>query len=148
MRNSLSSISLLSLAFVLLASVPVPAQNIDDFVKGWVERQHVPAVALAVVKNGSLVKAEAYGLADVEHGIAARPDTVFKIGSVSKQLIRHGGSMDGFRAGYTRWPGHDLAVIVLTNLSNAPWEALAANIAIRYVPALKTASPQGAPSRR
>jgi D-alanyl-D-alanine carboxypeptidase len=53
-------------------------------------------------------------------------------------MIRHGGSINGFRAGYTRWPGHRLAVIVLTNLSNAPYERLTANIAIRYVPQLAT----------
>jgi CubicO group peptidase (beta-lactamase class C family) len=53
-------------------------------------------------------------------------------------MIRHGGSMNGFRAGYVRWPTHQLAVIVLTNLTNAPYEGLAASIAIRYAPELKT----------
>ena len=38
----------------------------------------------------SLVKAEGYGFADVEHRVPARPDTVFKIGSVSKQFIATG----------------------------------------------------------
>ena len=63
-------------------------------------------------------------------------------------MVRHGGSMDGFRAAYTRWPSHALTVIILTNLTNAPYEGLAANIAIRYVPQLKTVSPQRAPSPR
>ena len=53
-------------------------------------------------------------------------------------MIRHGGSMNGFRAGYVRWPGQRLTVIVLTNLTNAPYEGLVANIAIRYAPELKT----------
>jgi hypothetical protein len=53
-------------------------------------------------------------------------------------MIRHGGSMNGFRAGYVRWPTHQLAVIVLTNLTNAPYEGLAASIATRYAPELKT----------
>jgi D-alanyl-D-alanine carboxypeptidase len=59
-------------------------------------------------------------------------------GPTGVPMIRHGGSMNGFRAGYVRWPGHRLAVIVLTNLTNAPYEGLAANIAVRYVPELKT----------
>jgi hypothetical protein len=46
--------------------------------------------------------------------------------------------MNGFRAGYVRWPTHQLAVIVLTNLTNAPYEGLAASIATRYAPELKT----------
>ena len=35
-------------------------------------------------------------------------------------------------AGYVRWPSHRLTVIVLTNLSNAPYEGLVANIGIQY----------------
>ena len=47
--------------------------------------------------------------------------------------------MNGFRAAYSRWPSHGLAVIILTNLTNAPYEGLAATIAIRYAPELKDA---------
>ena len=64
--------------------------TIDDYVKSQMQRQHIPAVSIAVIKDGSLIKAEGYGLADMEHGIPARPDTVFKIGSVSKQFIAAG----------------------------------------------------------
>jgi CubicO group peptidase (beta-lactamase class C family) len=53
-------------------------------------------------------------------------------------MIRHGGSMPGFRAGFARWPSHGLAVIVLTNGEGVDVDALAANIAIRVVPELKT----------
>lgn len=55
------------------------------------------------------------------------------------RMIRHGGSMNGFRAGYVRWPGHRLTVIVLTNLTNAPYEGLSANIALSYAPQLRAA---------
>ena len=81
---------LLVLTLVSVVAAAPRAQDIDGFVKGWMETQHVPAVAVAVIRNGSVVKAEAYGLADVEHRVAARPDTVFKIGSVSKQFIAVG----------------------------------------------------------
>ena len=81
---------LLALTFACAAAATSRAQDIDDFVKGWMETQHVPGVAIAVIRNGSIVKAQAYGLADVEHRIPARPDTVFKIGSVSKQFIATG----------------------------------------------------------
>jgi predicted nucleic acid-binding protein len=52
------------------------------------------------------------------------------------------GSLPGFRAGYFRRPSYGLAVVVLTNLNNAPIEGLGANIAIRYAPSLR---PQAAP---
>ena len=78
---------LLSLTLVLVAAVALRADQIDDYVKSQLQGQHIPAMSIAVIKDGSLIKAEGYGLADIEHGIPARPDTVFKIGSVSKQFI-------------------------------------------------------------
>jgi CubicO group peptidase (beta-lactamase class C family) len=80
----------LPFAFGLVAAVALRAQDVDDVVQEWMEKHHVPAVSIAVIKDGSLNKAKAYGLADVEHRIQARPDTVFKIGSVSKQFIAAG----------------------------------------------------------
>jgi Beta-lactamase len=154
---------LLLLAVMLVAAASVRGQDIDDFVKSWIEKQHVPGAAIAVVKDGAVIKAEGYGLADVEHRIPARPDTVFKIGSLSKQfiatgimpkvptgvpMVRHGASMNGFRAGHARWPRQRLAVIVLTNLTNAPYEGLAANIAITYAPQLRTAPRLPAAAKR
>ena len=47
-------------------------------------------LALAVVRTGIVVQASGYGLADVEHGVKVAPETVFKIGSVSKQFIATG----------------------------------------------------------
>jgi len=81
---------LLSFTLILAAAVALRADEIDDYVKSQMQRQHIPAISIAVIKDGSLIKAERYGLADIEHGIPARPDTVFKIGSVSKQFIATG----------------------------------------------------------
>ena len=81
---------LLPLAVMLIAVAPVRGQDIDEFVRGWIGKQHVPAAAIAIVKDGALIKSEGYGLADVENRVPARPDTVFKIGSLSKQFIATG----------------------------------------------------------
>jgi len=78
---------LIALTLMLIAAASVRGQNIDDFVRGWIEKQHVPGAAIAVVQDGVLIKAEGYGLADVENRVPVRPDTVFKIGSLSKQFI-------------------------------------------------------------
>jgi CubicO group peptidase (beta-lactamase class C family) len=75
---------------IAAASLGAREQDIDAFVKNWMAQQHVPAVAVAVLKDGAPIKTEAYGLADVENRVPARPDTVFKIGSVSKQFIATG----------------------------------------------------------
>ena len=81
----------LILSFILLATgVTRASDDIDEWVQAEMRLRHVPAVSIAVIKDGILVKAEGYGLADTEHNIPARPDTVFKIGSVSKQFIAAG----------------------------------------------------------
>ena len=79
-----------SLVLVLTATVAARADKVDDYVKAEMQRQHVPAVSLAVIKDGKIIKAEGYGFANVELNVPARPETVYKIGSVSKQFIASG----------------------------------------------------------
>jgi CubicO group peptidase (beta-lactamase class C family) len=91
MTKTLRAFGILSvLMFVAAVSPRGQAQNIDDFIKGWIENQHVPAASVAVIKDGAVIKSQGYGLADIENRVPARADTVFKIGSVSKQFIASG----------------------------------------------------------
>jgi CubicO group peptidase (beta-lactamase class C family) len=46
----------------------------------------VPGVAVAIVKNGEIVFARGYGLRDIESGDPVTPDTVFRIGSLTKSF--------------------------------------------------------------
>jgi len=85
-----SRLVFLSVALILAVAATGRADDIDDVVNRWIQQQHVPAASIAVIKDGFLIKAQGYGLANIEHGIPARPDTVFKIGSVSKQFIATG----------------------------------------------------------
>ena len=77
-------------SLLLVHAVPVRADNVDDFVKAQMQRFKVPGLSLAVIKDGAVVKVQGYGLANVEQGTAATPETVYKIGSVSKQFIATG----------------------------------------------------------
>jgi CubicO group peptidase (beta-lactamase class C family) len=47
---------------------------------------HVNAVSIAVIRDGKIDWARAYGFADRERNIAATPDTLFQAGSISKPL--------------------------------------------------------------
>ncbi|WP_295815163.1 serine hydrolase [uncultured Deinococcus sp.] len=51
-----------------------------------VDRTDGPGCALAVVQGGEIVHARGYGLADLEHRTPISPDSVFDIGSTSKQF--------------------------------------------------------------
>ncbi len=64
--------------------------EIDDYIQAEITKRHIPGVSLAVVKQGKVVKAKGYGLANVELNVSATPDTVYKIGSVSKQFLATG----------------------------------------------------------
>lgn len=81
---------LASVVLIVFTSISVRADDIDDYLKSVMQTQHIPGVSIAVLKNGTVVKAAAYGLADIEHNIPARTDTVYKIGSASKQFIATG----------------------------------------------------------
>jgi CubicO group peptidase (beta-lactamase class C family) len=83
-------VSRLAVALVLAATVVVRADPTDDYIKAEMQRQHVPGLSLAVIKDGKIIKAAGYGLADVRLKTAATPETVYKIGSVSKQFIATG----------------------------------------------------------
>src|SRR5215813_6603000 len=79
-----------ALLILLVAVLAVRADKVDDAVKAAMLKQHVPGVSIAVVKDGKIIKAEGYGLANIELNVSANAETVFKIGSVSKQFISAG----------------------------------------------------------
>jgi CubicO group peptidase (beta-lactamase class C family) len=59
---------------------------VDDYVRAEMARQRIPGVSLALCRDGQPVKAQGYGLANVEHQVPAKPETVYQSGSVGKQF--------------------------------------------------------------
>jgi CubicO group peptidase (beta-lactamase class C family) len=82
--------SLLIVFLLLLQTTAVRADKVDDYVKAEMQKQRIPGLSLAVVKEGKVIKAEGYGLANVELNVPARPETAYKIASVSKQFLATG----------------------------------------------------------
>jgi CubicO group peptidase (beta-lactamase class C family) len=62
------------------------ADAVDEFLKGHMQRHQVPGISLAICRDGQLVRATGYGLANVELDVATKPETVFQTGSVGKQF--------------------------------------------------------------
>ena len=48
--------------------------------------QGIPGIGLAVVRNGKTIKAQGYGLANIELSVPASAETIFEIGSITKQF--------------------------------------------------------------
>jgi D-alanyl-D-alanine carboxypeptidase len=90
MKRHLNRIPLFALVLLLAATVAARADKVDDYVKAEMQKQRVPGLSLAIIKDGKIIKVEGYGMANVELNVPARPDTVYKIGSVSKQFIAAG----------------------------------------------------------
>lgn len=59
--------------------------EIDEFIKAEMQRQRIPGISLAVIRDGRMIVAKGYGLANVEHRIPVKPETVFQSGSIGKQ---------------------------------------------------------------
>ena len=77
----------LALGLDLGVAAPAHADPIDDYITAQMSKQHIPGLSIAVLKSGKLVKAKGYGLANLELEARATPETVYQIGSVSKQFI-------------------------------------------------------------
>lgn len=63
----------------------IPAARIDS-VFSDLDRTDSPGCAVGVVRDGALIYAEGYGSANLDHEIPITPETVFYMGSVSKQF--------------------------------------------------------------
>jgi CubicO group peptidase (beta-lactamase class C family) len=83
------------LALVLLACA-VPAvgahaqgsrlDSLDAYVRTQMARRHIPGLSLAIVQNGRIAAARAYGVADESTHAPVSPATLFQAGSISKPV--------------------------------------------------------------
>ena len=74
------------LAIADMAAAQAPGGAIRDAVLGEMSRLGIPGLTLAVVEGGALVHEAAFGFVDVENGVRARPETVYRLASVSKPM--------------------------------------------------------------
>jgi len=69
-----------------MAFIPALELLIAEAMDEW----KIPGLAVAVVQNGEVALAKAYGLRDVEAGLKVTTDTQFLIGSVTKSFTSTG----------------------------------------------------------
>jgi len=60
--------------------------NVDEYVIGQIKQRNIPGLSLAVVWDGRIIKAAGYGLANMELQVPAAKETVYEIGSITKQF--------------------------------------------------------------
>lgn len=78
------TLALLGLA--LFAAASASADKVDDYIQSELRERKIPGLSLAVVRDGKVVLAKGYGLANVELNVPATQDTIYQSGSVGKQF--------------------------------------------------------------
>jgi CubicO group peptidase (beta-lactamase class C family) len=63
-----------------------PADPVDEAVASAMGKLQIPGLALKITQPGKETKTAAYGFANLELGVPVTPETVFEIGSVTKQF--------------------------------------------------------------
>jgi CubicO group peptidase (beta-lactamase class C family) len=77
-----------AIALLVTFGAPVPgkADKIDHYITAQMERLHIPASSLGIVRDGRITKAQGYRFANLELKSPATKDTVYEFGSISKQF--------------------------------------------------------------
>jgi len=78
--------AILLLIFISLAIADKKTEEVDKLLSQW-DKSDTPGCALAIVKDGRIIYKRGYGMANLEHNIPIIPQSVFYIGSVSKQFV-------------------------------------------------------------
>ena len=74
----------------LLASQIAQADQVDTYLKSQMREHRIPGLTLKIIRDGKTIKTAAYGLANVELNVPTKPETVFEIGSITKQFTAAG----------------------------------------------------------
>ncbi|MEO7215105.1 serine hydrolase [Mucilaginibacter sp.] len=80
-------ITLISLPSLSRAQNTTDPDSIDVFVKNKMQQKRIPALQLAVVRQGKIVKLKSYGIANPENNIAATNESIFSINSITKAFV-------------------------------------------------------------
>ena len=80
--------------FLFATALATAQQSTSDAVAQYVtaemQRQHIPGVALLVSRDGKPIRAQGFGLSNVELQVPVKPETIFQSGSMGKQFTATG----------------------------------------------------------
>jgi CubicO group peptidase (beta-lactamase class C family) len=71
-------------AAALAIAETAQADSIDEYVRAQLARNRIPALSLAVIRDGKVAKLQSYGVANLEWGSPATDDTRYQLASATK----------------------------------------------------------------
>lgn len=80
------SLAISQLALLLTTTPAIAEDAVDKLIHSEMQKQHIPGLALLVARSGKVIRAQAYGLSNVELQVPVKPETVFQSGSLGKQF--------------------------------------------------------------
>ena len=80
------TLTVLFIFFSFFTNAQIAEQKVVDSIFSKWDNANSPGCGLGIIKEGKLVYARGYGMANLEHGISNSSSTVFRIGSTSKQF--------------------------------------------------------------
>src|SRR5438874_3497063 len=90
MRRMKTKVALGLMSAMLVTGRSASADRVDDYIKAEMEQRRIPGAALMIIQDGNSIKTAAYGLANIELNVTVKPETVFEIGSITKQFTAAG----------------------------------------------------------
>src|SRR5437764_6977077 len=85
-----ATVTIILLACCAIAQAQTPPTELSDRVDALANKmlsRPVAGISVAVARNGQVVLARGYGMANLEHSVAVTPETVFHIASISKNIL-------------------------------------------------------------
>src|ERR1044071_3124565 len=85
-----ATITLILLACCAIAQAQTPPTELSDRVDALANKmlsRPLAGISVAVARDGQVVFARGYGLANLEHSVGVTPETVFHIASISKNIL-------------------------------------------------------------
>ncbi len=83
-KSAVTVLSLLVLPMLLKAQDVVSPDSIDLFLQKTMQAKKIPALQLAVIRGGKIVKNASYGTANLEYNVKATANSIFSINSITK----------------------------------------------------------------
>ena len=87
MKHFIKNYHLAFIALLLLFVTPCPvlrADEVDDYLKAQMKKNHIPGLAVTIIRNGKITKLKGYGLANLEWNQPVTPNTAFQLASSTK----------------------------------------------------------------
>ena len=75
-----------SIAVIAQQSSATLKRSVDSLVNSELQKQNIPGLSVVIVRDGKIDYVKGYGLANIEHKVTVKPETIFQSGSVGKQF--------------------------------------------------------------